>query len=89
MNFIINNQEIFQISSSIYNINTRNKYPLHRPNANLSCFQKSTLYVGIKILNSVATSVTFLKNDKAKYKAALRKHQHSHSFYSVDENFYV
>jgi len=39
-NFIINNQKIFQTNSSIHNINTRNKHHLHRPNANLSCFQK-------------------------------------------------
>jgi len=26
-----------------------------------------------------------LKKDKTKFKAALRKHQHTHFFYSVDE----
>jgi hypothetical protein len=35
INFIINNQENFQTNSSIHNINTRNKYHTHRPNANL------------------------------------------------------
>jgi hypothetical protein len=35
-----------------------------------SCFQKSTFYAGIKIFNSV----TILKNDKAKFQAALRKY---------------
>jgi hypothetical protein len=36
MNFIINNnQENFHKNSSIHNINTRNKYHIHRPNANL------------------------------------------------------
>jgi len=40
MSFIIYNQEVFQTNSSIHNINTRNKHLLHRPNANLSCFQK-------------------------------------------------
>jgi IS1 family transposase len=44
MIFIVNDQEIFRTNSSIHNINTRNKHHLHRPNANLSCFQKSTLY---------------------------------------------
>ena len=29
MNFVINNQEIFQTNSSIHNINTRNKHHLH------------------------------------------------------------
>jgi len=40
MSFIISNQEILQINSFIHNINTRNKYHLRRPNANLSCFKK-------------------------------------------------
>ena len=39
INFIINNQENFQTNSFIglWNINTRNKHHLHRPDANLSC----------------------------------------------------
>jgi len=31
--------------------------------------------------------VTVLKNDTAKFKAALRKYLHTHSLYSVDEFF--
>jgi len=62
MNLIINNWEIFQTNSSIHNINTRNKHHLHRPNANLSCTQKSTFYDGIKISSSSPISVTILKN---------------------------
>jgi hypothetical protein len=49
--FTINNQENFHTHSTIHNINTRNKHHLHRPNANLSCFQKGTFYVGIKIVD--------------------------------------
>jgi hypothetical protein len=89
MNFIINDHEIFQINSSVRNINTRNKHNLHTPNANLPCFQESILYVGMKIFNSSPPSVTVLKNDKAKCKAALRKCVHTRSFYSVYEFFYV
>jgi len=42
MNFFISNQEIFQTVLSVHNINARNKHHLHRPNANLSCFQEKT-----------------------------------------------
>jgi hypothetical protein len=35
MNFILNNQENFQINSSIHSIDTRNKHHLRRPNVNL------------------------------------------------------
>jgi hypothetical protein len=38
MSFIINNQEFFKTNSSIANMNTKNKYHLQRPNANLSFF---------------------------------------------------
>ena len=76
MTFIINNKENFQTDSSIHNYNTRNK--LHRPNANLSCFKKSTFYAGIKIFNSLLPSVTILKNDTTKFKAALRKYLHTY-----------
>ena len=70
MNLIINNQEFLQTDLSMHNINTRNKHHLHRPHANVSCFQKSTFYAGIKIFNTLPPSVTIIENDKAKFKAA-------------------
>jgi len=85
MNFIINNQEIFQKNSPIHNTNTKNKHHLHRPNSNLSGFQESTLYAGIKIFTSFSPSLTILKNHKAKFKEALRKYLITPSFYHVDE----
>ena len=85
MNFIINNEEIFQTSTSINNININYKQHLHRPNAILSCVKKCTFYAGIKIFNSLPSSVTILKNDKAKFKAPYRKYLHTHSFYPVDK----
>ena len=87
MNVIINNQETFKWNSSIHNINTRNKHHLHAPDAKLSCFQKSTFYSGIKIFNSLWSRVSFLKNDKVKFKAASIKYLRTQSFYSVDEIF--
>jgi len=74
-------------NSSIHNIYTRNKHNLHRPNASLSYFSKGTLYAGIRIFNVLPPSLTFLKNDKAKFKAALRRYLSTHSFYSVDKFF--
>jgi hypothetical protein len=90
MNFIIYNQETFQTNSSVQNnnINTRNRQCLHRQNANLSHFQKkkkNTFYAGIKIFNSLPSSVTILKNKKAKSKVIVRKHLNAHSFYYADE----
>jgi hypothetical protein len=84
INFITNNQEIFKTNSSLHNINTRNKHYLHRSNAKQSCSEKRTFYADIKIFNSLAPSVTVFKNDKAKFKAVLRKYLHAHCFYCVD-----
>jgi hypothetical protein len=44
-------------------------------------------YLVSKIFKSLPASLTILKNDKAKFKAALRKSQHTHCFYSVDDLF--
>jgi hypothetical protein len=72
---------------TIHSINTRNKHHLHRPIANLSCFQKSTFYSSIRIFNSLPCNIKNLKNEKAQFKAALRRYLNVHSFYSVDEFF--
>jgi len=87
MNFIINKQVIFQTHSSAQCINIRNKHHLHRSYANRSYFQKKYIYAGIKIFNSLPSSMTILKNEKAKLKAALRKYQQTHSLYSVNKFF--
>ena len=60
INLLIHNQESFQTNSSIHNINTINLHHRHRPNANLSCFQKSTFHASIKIFNSLPHCLTIL-----------------------------
>jgi hypothetical protein len=85
MSFFIATQEKFQINSSVHSINTRNKHHLHRPVANLSCFQKGASYSGIRIFNSLSRSIINLKNEK--FKVAPQKFLNAHSFYSVDEFF--
>ena len=69
MNIVIN-QEKFQTDSPVHHISTSNKHHLHRPNANLSGFQKSTFYDAIRIFSSVPHSLTVLKNYKAEFKVA-------------------
>jgi hypothetical protein len=83
--FIIKNQEHFQANSAVHSVNTRNKYHLHRPVANLTCFQKSTYYSGIKIFNNPPASLRNVMKEKAKFKVALKQYLNTHSFYSVDE----
>jgi hypothetical protein len=75
LNYVINNPEHFQTNSVIRCVNTRNKHHLHRPTANLTCFQKSTYYSGIKIFNNLPASLNSLMNKKAKFKIALKQDQ--------------
>jgi hypothetical protein len=72
MNFFVNNQEHFQINSAIHSVNTRNRDHLHRPPANLSCFQKSAYYADIKVFNSLPSNLRSHMSKKAQFKVALR-----------------
>jgi hypothetical protein len=98
---------------------TRNKHHLHRPIANLFCFQKGAYYSGIRIFNNLPQSITSLRSEKPQFnplnaelnpichllalleahhilhvsrirvKLALTFFLYAHSFYSVDEFFFV
>jgi hypothetical protein len=77
INFIVNNQEMFQTSSFVDIINTRNKHHLHRPSANLPCFQESAFCTGIKIFNSLLLSLISLRNEMAQFKVAPTGYLHT------------
>jgi hypothetical protein len=71
INFITNNEKHFQNNADV-RVNTRHKHYLHKPPANLSCFQKSTCNVGIKIFNNLPPDLKSLMNEKAWFKIALK-----------------
>jgi hypothetical protein len=83
--FIVNNQEHFHTNSTVHSVNTRNTNELHRPISNLSCVQESAYYAGIKMFNSLPSSLTSLIHKKKHFKVALKRYLITHSFYSVDE----
>jgi hypothetical protein len=58
VNFITDNEEHFQYPMLV---NTRHKHYLHKPTANLSCFQKSTHYAGIRIFNNLPCDLKSLR----------------------------
>jgi IS1 family transposase len=76
--FIINNQEHFQVNSAVHSVNTRNKHHLHRPVANLTCFQRSAYYSAINIFNNLPASLGYLMKEKAKFKVALKQYLNTH-----------
>jgi hypothetical protein len=61
----------------MYIVNTGHKHYLHKPIANLSCFQKSTYYSMIKIFNNMPYDLTSCMNEKAWFKIALKPYLHT------------
>jgi hypothetical protein len=84
INFIVNNQGYFQSKSAVHRVNTRNRHHLYIPAANLSCFQKNACYWGSRISSSLPCSLKRLVNKKTRFKAALKGHLDTRSFYSVE-----
>jgi hypothetical protein len=85
MNFVVNDQELFQTNSAIHSVNTRNRDHLHRPTANLSCFQKIAYCAGIKTFNTVLSNLRSLMTKKAQFKVVLKRYLNTHSSYTVEE----
>jgi hypothetical protein len=71
-NFIVNNPDNFQTNPSVHNINITRKYNPHRPNTNLSCFQKSAFYAAIIIFNTFLLPLTGL-TDKSTVSSSIKK----------------
>jgi hypothetical protein len=71
LNFVANNQELSQTNPTIHGVNTRNSDHLHRPVANLSCFQKSAYYAGIRIFDSLPSNLESHMIKKAQFEVAL------------------
>jgi IS1 family transposase len=84
MHYFFSNKVNIQTNSSVSGIHARNKHHIHRPFANLSCFQNSAFYSDIRIFSSLPRSLTNLKNGEAQFKGALKRHVNMHSFSSVD-----
>jgi hypothetical protein len=64
MTFVVDNLGSFQTNSFVHGLNKRNKTQLHRPVANLTCFQRGVFYAAVKVFNSLPTSISYLRHDK-------------------------
>jgi hypothetical protein len=67
--FVVNNQKLYRKIQQ--NVNSRDRYHLLRPIANVSCFRNSAYYLGINIFNSIPSSLRSLMNKRAQFKVAL------------------
>jgi hypothetical protein len=64
INFVTNNGQHFRTNANVHSVNTRRKHYLHKPTANLSCFQKSAYYARIKMFNNLPSDLESLMNEK-------------------------
>jgi hypothetical protein len=88
MMFVVKNPNNFPTNSTLQCINTRYKIQLRKPTVHLSCIQKGVTYSAIGIYNSLSSDVSRLKNDKSKFKLALRRYLITHTVYSIEEFSY-
>jgi hypothetical protein len=66
-------------------MNTRNRKQLYLPNSNLSAFQKGTMFIAIKLLNSLAITIQSLKEYRINFKNKLSLYLMNNSFNAVSE----
>ena len=85
MIFTVKNLDKFQSNSVVHETNIRSKHQLRRPLVNLSCIQKGVYCCSIRIFNTLPPYILELKNEKQKFKAALKPYPIAHTFYSLDE----
>jgi hypothetical protein len=88
INVITNNKQ-FQTKADVNSVNTRCKHYLPKPTANLSYFQKSAYYAGIKIFSNLPSDLESLMNEKILIKVALKLYLNPRSFYKYSVNEYL
>jgi hypothetical protein len=85
MSFNVNNQQHYQTNSAIHSVNARIGTICTDKSPTSLCFHKNAYYSGIKIFNSLLSSLRSLMNTKAQFKVALKMYLSTHSFNSVEE----
>jgi hypothetical protein len=84
LSFLVDNMDKFQTNSDIHSINTRYKYDLCQPSANLTSYQEGACCAGIKLFSTLSDSIKSSNHDIKVLKSALKDYILSHS-YSVEE----
>jgi hypothetical protein len=80
MLFVTDNQTKFCSGSDVHGLNTRNREQLYLPNANLSVFQKGSVFVAIKLFNRLPKIIQSLKEDRMRFRNKLSSYLMSNSF---------
>jgi hypothetical protein len=85
--FVIKNEEMHVRNVDIYSRNTRNNLDFHITSTNLAIYQKSTYYLGRKILNSLPSYLKEEIHNVRKFRRFLKNCLYCNNFYILDEYF--
>jgi hypothetical protein len=85
--FVVDNKNLFYENSEIHNINTRQNFNLHQPQANLKLYQKRVYYSGIKGFNNIPLNIRNLFCGAKRGKSELTKYFHLKSFCTLEEYY--
>jgi len=80
--FVVHNKNLFSTSIENYNIDTRQRYNLYLPKANLTIYQKEAYYSGIKVFNNLPLEIKNVAGNQKKFKIALKIFIHLYILYN-------
>jgi hypothetical protein len=83
--FVIDNQNNFCSGIEVHGLNIRRQNQLYLPIPNLSVFQKSTMFTGIRLFNRLPMTIQSLRKDRINFKNKLLLYLVNNSFYTFDE----
>jgi hypothetical protein len=85
--YVVNNKHLFTRNLAVHNHDTRYAKNFDLPNTNLTIYQKSAYYTGIKIFNYLPTDIQNVANEIQVFEKTLKRFLLDNSFYSLDEYF--
>ena len=83
--FVVQSENLFLTNNKNHNLDTRQRNNLYLPQANLTIYQKGAYYSGIKIFNNLPIEIKNVAGNQKKFRIAMKKFLHTHSFYTIEE----
>jgi len=65
--FVVQNKNFFLTNNETHNLDTRQRYNLYLPQANLTIYQKAAYYSGIKIFNTLRLEIKNVAGNPKKF----------------------
>jgi hypothetical protein len=85
--FVMNNMDLYHMTSQIHGLNARRNLDLYCPQKNLTIYQRNPYYFDLKLFNHLPLNIKELAQDTKQFSKALNAFLHSKSLYTVAEYF--